>query len=85
MRYEKYSLEPELAAPWLFTLLQDVTRENKKTKETYEDREAIAYGLTFEKALRKIASLAADKTTIEGYIKDYDRISQEVEKRLKGA
>ena len=81
MRYEKFTLQPEPAAPWLFNVLQEVEREKRdkedksiKTGEKYTAQEAIAYGVTFKRGLDIIASLAADKTTIEGYIKDYGRI-----------
>lgn len=84
MKYEKFSLQPEPAAPWLFTLYQDVIREKMenrvKTGETYEDIEALAYGLTFDHALETIASLCADKSSIEQYIKDYKRIFTEMKK-----
>lgn len=77
MKYEKFSLQPEPAAPWLFTVYKEVERERKKTGEMYLDNEPIAYGVTFKKGLHIIASLAADKSSIEKYIEDYERILTE--------
>lgn len=77
MKYEKFSLQPEPAAPWLFTVYKEVERERKKTGEMYLNHEPIAYGVTFKRGLDIIASLAADKSSIEKYIEDYERILTE--------
>lgn len=79
MTYENFSLQPEPAAPWLFTVYKEVERERldknrQKTGEKYLDNEAIAYGVTFKKGMSIIASLAADKSSIGKYIEDYERI-----------
>jgi predicted Co/Zn/Cd cation transporter (cation efflux family) len=77
MDYEKFSLKPEPACPWLFAVYQEVERTNKKTKEKYLVQDAIAYGVQFKKGLEIIATLAADKSSIQKYIEDYGRILDE--------
>ena len=82
MKYEQFTLQPEPAAPWLFAVYQEVEREKTikegkkkiKTGEKYLDQEPIAYGVQFKRGLEIIATLAADKSTIEKYIEDYGRI-----------
>lgn len=84
MKYEKWTIAPEPAAPWLFCLSEEVTRERMdkdtkvKTGETYSSSIPIAYGLKFVDALRMVATIAADKTTIAQYIRDWERISGEI-------
>ena len=75
MKYEKWGLKPEPAAPWLFTLTEEVVRKKKDTGEEYTTEMNIAYGLPLEKGLRMIASLASDKSCIGNYLKDFERIS----------
>jgi hypothetical protein len=73
MKIEKYTILPEPACPWLFFISEEVER-TKETGETYKTTQNIAYGLTFKKALHIIKTLAADKSSVESFIRDYERI-----------
>lgn len=68
MDYEKWTIETESNAPWLYNVW-----ENKVSNETGNPyRYSVAYGCKFEEALKIIAHLAADKSSIGEFIKSFN-------------
>lgn len=71
MDYEIWTIEPDAVAPWLYNVWEKKVTQNGKTKGK-EFRAAIAYGCKFEEALKIIAHLAADKSSIGEFIKSFN-------------
>lgn len=78
MEYEKFVIEPEPTATGFYNVLVRKNRTSKETGKQYSDTDSIAYGVPFQRALEIVAHRAADKTTIQGFIDDFQRITNEL-------
>lgn len=82
MRYKNYKIEKDFGET--YSLYKDIISKKKETEEEYITTKVIGYNMSFEKCLKRIVfEETEDKETIGLYIREYNKVFNELKSEFK--